>query len=181
MLPLCTCADVGGTTGNPTKYGTAISGEASDQSGTAGQPEKTDAAGTASGPSTSDGSVVGGANDAVKTQTAGAGEGPVALAKELEGKEVAQETGGKSSTTASEGDSAQKQKPGLMSSSAAPSLPPFFKSSAPSSGIASKDEVTQRPADETKTAQTVDDTKIEGVGFAGEATAVKAGCKCTVM
>lgn len=117
----------------------------------------------------------------MKIQNAGGG---AALAKELEGKGVTQDTGGtggKSATMPSEGDSAQKPKPGLMSSSAAPSLPPFFKSSAPSSGMACKDEVTQRPADETRTAQTVDDNKIEGVGFAGEATAVKAGCTCSVM
>lgn len=178
-------------TDNPSKDVTPVSGGGLYQpGGTAGQPEKMDDGGISTDLNKSElmihrqlmihRRIVSGADDALNVQNTETGEGLV-VAKELESKGVTQETGGKSSTMPSGGDSSQKQKPGLMSSSAAPSLPPFFKSSAPSSGMTCKDEVTQRPADETTTAVTVDGNKIEGVGFAGEATAVKAGCKCSLM
>ena len=82
--------------------------------------------------------------------------------------------------TANAADS-RKSRTSQAYASAAPSLPPFSKSSALSSGVAAKEALAQVPADEAKAAEAVGGSKIDGVGFAGGPLPVDTGCKCTIM
>lgn len=64
---------------------------------------------------------------------------------------------------------------------AAPSLPPFFKGVATSTGAATAASLTTGAVDEAKTTQVVESTQVHGVGYAGESAAPKTRCVCMIM
>lgn len=65
--------------------------------------------------------------------------------------------------------------------SATPSLPPFFKDVATSHGVATAESLTTGAVNEATTTEVVDSSQVQGVGFAGESVASKAGCVCIIM